>query len=211
MSPVAAPRKPWLYYFKENLTTASSPRAHPRHVRLVLTPTGGEPSQRSSVPLELQPFARRSWGCTQHFCLTADVEKHPLPPGHLTCEGPQPVHLDVVPQAAPRTGESGGHGQGRVEESPCGHHGCMGRKQGRHQPQSSPGDRHLRLQPHPSASGHPGKSHTHRPRLCKKSSVQDQRDARGPCCCSPRKHQHFTHCLGALNCCPHPQTNTSPK
>lgn len=62
----------------------------------------------------------------------------PLPPipapapgtsrADLTCEGPQPVNLDVVPKAAPQTAEGGGCGQGRVEEGPCEGASCVGRE-----------------------------------------------------------------------------------
>lgn len=53
-----------------------------------------------------------------------------MPLTQLTCEGPQPVHLDVVLQAAPRAQKGAGGGQGRVEEGSRGRRSCMGRKAG---------------------------------------------------------------------------------
>lgn len=53
----------------------------------------------------------------------------------LTCEGPQPVNLDVVPEAAPRALEGDGCGQGRVEESPREWSSCVGRETGPRVPQ----------------------------------------------------------------------------
>lgn len=59
-------------------------------------------------------------------------DPNPCPPGtslaDLTCEGPQPVNLHVVPKAAPRAVEGGGYGQGRVEEGAREWPGCMGRE-----------------------------------------------------------------------------------
>lgn len=48
-------------------------------------------------------------------------------PPDLTCQGPQPVNLDVIPKVAPRAVE-GGDGQGRVEERPRERSGCGGRE-----------------------------------------------------------------------------------
>lgn len=62
----------------------------------------------------------------EHFCLTPIPA--PAPWEVLTCEGPEPVNLDVVPEAAPRAVEGAGRGQGRVEEGSCEWSSWVGRE-----------------------------------------------------------------------------------